>query len=74
NVLEHRYTLPQIKAFLAEHRLLFLGFELPQATLAAFRQRYPEPAALTDLDHWQEFEAANPETFLGMYIFRVGVH
>ena len=72
NVLEHRYTLPQIKVFLAEHRLQFLGFELPPETLAAFRQRYSDPAALTDLDHWQEFEAANPDTFLGMYIFRVG--
>jgi SAM-dependent methyltransferase len=74
NVLEHRYTLQQIKVFLAEHRLLFLGFELPPETLATFRQRYSAPAALTDLDHWQEFEAANPDTFLGMYIFRVGVH
>src|SRR5262249_42959046 len=27
NVLEHRYTVPQIKDFLAEHQLLFFGFE-----------------------------------------------
>ena len=51
----------------------FLGFELPPETLAAFRQRYSDPAALTDLDHWQEFEAANRDTFLGMYIFRVAI-
>ena len=68
---EHRYTLPQIKAFLAEQQLAFLGFELPPEILEAFQQRYPEPAALLDLDRWHEFETVNPNTFLGMYIFKV---
>src|SRR5215472_3768081 len=67
----HRYTLPQIKTFLAEQQLAFLGFELPPQILEAFQQRYPEPAALLDLDRWHEFETVNPNTFLGMYIFKV---
>jgi hypothetical protein len=71
NVLEHRYTVPQIKNFLAERQLLFFGFELPPETLAAFQKRYPADAALTDLDCWHDFETANPEAFLGMYIFHV---
>src|SRR6476620_9950078 len=62
----------QIKNFLAERQLLFFGFELPPATLAAVQKRYPAAAALTDLDCWHDFETANPEAFLGMYIFHVG--
>jgi SAM-dependent methyltransferase len=73
NVLEHRYNLLQIKAFLAEQQLTFHGFELPVGVLAAFQQRYPEHAALTDLDRWHAFETTNPDTFLGMYIFHIGV-
>jgi SAM-dependent methyltransferase len=72
NVLEHRYTVPQIKNFLAERQLLFFGFELPPGILAAFQKRYPAAAALTDLDCWHDFETANPEAFLGMYTFHVG--
>ena len=71
NVLEHRFTLPQIKAFLAEQDLLFLGFESEPDILAAFARQNPNPAALTDLDRWHAFEIANPETFLGMYRFAV---
>jgi SAM-dependent methyltransferase len=72
NVVEHRYTLPKIKAFLAEMQLVFLGFDLRREILAAFKQCYPELTALTDLDRWHEFETANPDTFIGMYIFQVG--
>jgi SAM-dependent methyltransferase len=72
NIQEHRFTLPQVKAFLDGQQLTFLGFELPRETFAAFQQRYPQPAALTDLDRWHEFETANPDTFLGMYIFHLG--
>jgi len=71
NVQEQRYTLPQIKAFLAEQQLTFLGFELPREIFASFQKRYPEPAALINLDRWHEFETVNPDTFLGMYIFNV---
>ena len=71
NVMEHRFTLPDIKAFLAEQKLTFLGFDVTPEVEAAFRRRFPAPGALTDFDCWQAFEADNPETFLGMYRFRL---
>jgi tetratricopeptide (TPR) repeat protein/SAM-dependent methyltransferase len=70
HVQEHQFTLPQIKEFLAENRLVFLGFEnLEAAVLAGYRRRFPADAALTDLDHWRDFEAEHPHLFGGMYQF-----
>lgn len=68
---EHRLTLPQIGAFLAEHGLTLLGFELPGVTLARYRSQFPEDAAMTDLANWHRFEIENPATFTGMYQFWV---
>ncbi len=70
NVMEHRVTIPQIKAFLDRHALGFLGFELAPMQIEAFQQQFPG-AALTDLDCWHAFEAANPDAFLNMYVFSV---
>lgn len=71
NVMEHRFTIPKIAAFLREHGLSFRGFELDARTLDRFQQEYPDRDALTDLDRWTAFEAANPQTFRSMYIFSV---
>ncbi len=71
NVMEHRFTIPEIKSFLGDHNLSFLGFDLDSETIERFRQQFPDNAALTDLDRWQVFEAANPQTFWGMYKFSV---
>src|ERR1700721_1357683 len=71
HVQEHRMTLPQIKAFLAKHRLAFLGFELAEPPWRAYRGRFPADTAGTDLDLWHRFETENPRTFLGMYQFWV---
>jgi hypothetical protein len=68
---EHRFTLPQIGAFLAECRLEFLGFDIDGSVLTQFRRRFPDRSALTDLDLWNAFEAENPHTFIGMYQFFV---
>jgi SAM-dependent methyltransferase len=72
NVVEHRFSIPEIAAFLNNNNLSFLGFEFAEGPLIVdrFRQRFPDAAALTDLEKWHTFEIANPETFLGMYIFR----
>ncbi len=70
NVIEHRVTIPQIKAFFDGQALDFLGFELAPQQIEAFRLQFPG-AALTDLDCWHAFEAANPDTFLNMYVFSV---
>jgi tetratricopeptide (TPR) repeat protein/SAM-dependent methyltransferase len=68
---ERCFTLPQIKSFLAEEKLVFLGFETEGATLQVFRHHFSDREALADLDRWHEFEAANPQTFAGMYQFYV---
>ena len=68
HVQEHRLTLPQIGAFLTEHRLTFLGFELPTTDACAIpRASFPDDAAMTDLAHWHRSRADNPDTFGGMY-------
>jgi SAM-dependent methyltransferase len=71
NVMEHRLTIADIKSFLDEHGLAFLGFELDPKTIEQFRQRNSAPDALTDLEAWQAFESANPRTFLNMYVFSI---
>lgn len=71
NVMEHRFTIARIRAFLDSEQLTFLGFDLEQPILAAFRKRFSGANCLTDLDLWAAFEADNPETFRHMYQFMV---
>jgi len=71
HVQEHRLTLPQISAFLAEHDLEFLGFEIDTAGLQRYRKTFPQDKAMTDLALWHDFETDNPSTFAGMYQFWV---
>lgn len=68
---EHRATLPEIKSFVAENGLKFVGFNLDTGTGRRFAMRFPEPTALTDFDCWHAFETEAPETFIGMYQFWV---
>jgi 2-polyprenyl-3-methyl-5-hydroxy-6-metoxy-1,4-benzoquinol methylase len=69
NVMEHRLTLPEIAACLDEFGLAFVGFELDPIVIEAFRKQYPGEGAALNLDHWNAFEAANPQTFRNMYVF-----
>ena len=71
HVQEHRFTLPQIGAFLTEHDLALLGFELDAPTLAHYGKRFPNDASMTDLALWHQFENENPDTFGSMYNFWV---
>src|SRR5581483_3655764 len=66
NVMEHRFTLPQIKSFLDANRLKFIGMEVAENTLRQFTEEQGA-AALTDLDRWHAFEQARPRTFEAMY-------
>ena len=66
---EHRLSLLDIKSFLADNHLEFGGFVLPPAILRRFARRFPDPAAMTDLDRWNTFESEAPDTFAGMYLF-----
>ena len=71
HVQEQHLTLAEIARFIQSHNLGLLGFELDDAVLAAYRKRFPQDKAATDLDCWQAFEADHPGLFGGMYIFWV---
>ena len=71
HVQEKRITLREIKAFIAANGLQFAGFNLDAAIVRRFMARFPEPAALTDLDRWDAFETEAPNTFAAMYQFWV---
>ncbi|MGH6770298.1 MAG: hypothetical protein ACRECO_14890 [Xanthobacteraceae bacterium] len=67
HVQEHQMTIPTIKQFLQENGLTFLGFS--GLASSAYRARFPEDRAMTNLDNWHAFERDNPLTFVGMYQF-----
>jgi len=69
HVQEHRMTLTDIDAFLREHNLAFLGFDIGAEVLRAYRLRFPDDCAATNLGQWQIFESENPDIFIGMYQF-----
>lgn len=74
NVMEHRFTIPEIAAFLNDNDLSFLGFEPfdDPTVIEKFHKQFPGAADEANLDQWHRFEADHPETFWGMYIFMVG--
>ncbi|HKQ09916.1 MAG TPA: tetratricopeptide repeat protein [Rhizomicrobium sp.] len=71
HVQEQRVSLAQIAHFTQSNDLRLLGFELDDAVLAAYRKRFPQDMAATDLACWEAFEADHPGLFAGMYIFWV---
>jgi len=71
HVQEQRMSLAEIARFTQSHNLRLLGFELDDAVLAAYRKRFPQDRAATDLACWEAFEADHPGLFGGMYIFWV---
>jgi SAM-dependent methyltransferase len=74
NVMEHRFTIPEIAAFLNENGLSFQAFEPfdDPTVIEKFHKKFSSAADEADLDQWHRFEADHPETFWGMYIFMVG--
>jgi len=71
HVQEQHMTLAEIAGFIQSHNLRLLGFELDDAVLAAYRNRFPQDRAATDLACWEAFETDHPGLFGGMYIFWV---
>lgn len=69
HVQEHRMTLAGIDAFLRGNGLTFLGFDIDAQALNAYRKRFPDDLAATNLGQWQTFENENQDTFIGMYQF-----
>jgi ubiquinone/menaquinone biosynthesis C-methylase UbiE len=71
HVQERRLTIREIKRFLAEQNLSFIGFELDGATRKAYCDRNPADRMMTNLDRWHAFEVEFPATFSAMYQFWV---
>jgi tetratricopeptide (TPR) repeat protein/SAM-dependent methyltransferase len=69
HVQEHRMNLGEIAAFLHANSLIFLGFEIFGTMFQAYRERFPNDLAATNLEQWQIFERENPDCFAGMYQF-----
>jgi SAM-dependent methyltransferase len=71
HVQEHRFILPQVKAVLGELGLRFVSFSLEPDVFEQYRRRFPDDRALTNLEHWHDFETSVFSPFLGMYVFWV---
>jgi tetratricopeptide (TPR) repeat protein/SAM-dependent methyltransferase len=69
HVQEHQFTVPRIAACLDQLGMQFLGFECDTTTRNRFREKFPEAGSDLDLDAWDRFECAYPDTFRGMYSF-----
>jgi 2-polyprenyl-3-methyl-5-hydroxy-6-metoxy-1,4-benzoquinol methylase len=74
NVMEHRFTIPEIAAFLNDNDLSFLAFEPfdDPTVIEKFHKQFPGAADEANLDQWRSFEADHPDTFSNMYVFMVG--
>ncbi len=62
-------TLTKINEFLQKNNLVFIGFEIDAHVLHAYKLRFHDDRAATNLEQWQIFENENPDTFIGMYQF-----
>ena len=70
NVQEQAYTPLQLKSFLDQAQLEFLGFDLPTMDVDIdYRKANPADRFLTDLKAWEHFEADHPDTFAAMFQF-----
>lgn len=70
HVQEHCLTLPDIADLLREHQLRFIGFEHSDPQIKhQYTHAYPQDPDRTDLQCWNTFEQAHPDTFIGMYVF-----
>jgi 2-polyprenyl-3-methyl-5-hydroxy-6-metoxy-1,4-benzoquinol methylase len=72
HVQESRTTIPEIKTFVTENKLKFIGFVFDRNGLAKYRALFTENRwPIADLDRWHEIETKYPDTFSAMYQFWV---
>jgi SAM-dependent methyltransferase len=71
HIQERRLTIPEIKSFLAENDLKFIGFEFPPRVMQHYRNMFGGDHLMRDLDRWHALESERPDTFAGMYQFWV---
>jgi SAM-dependent methyltransferase len=69
HIQERRLTLPEIKSFIVENDLKFIGFEFAPAIMQHYRDIFGGDRFMRDLDRWHAFETERPDTFAGMYQF-----
>ena len=69
HVQEHRMNLKILADFFKDHGLNFLGFEIDSSVMRAYKNRFPNDPAATNLDQWRIYEEENPDTFISMYQF-----
>ena len=69
HVQEYRMNLGTLDRFIKDHDLNFLGFEIDSSVIQAYKKRFPNDPAATNLDQWRRYEEENPDTFIGMYQF-----
>jgi tetratricopeptide (TPR) repeat protein/2-polyprenyl-3-methyl-5-hydroxy-6-metoxy-1,4-benzoquinol methylase len=69
HVQEHRMNLKILADFFKDHDLNFLGFEIDSSVMRAYKKRFPNDPAATNLDQWRIYEEENPDAFIGMYQF-----
>ncbi len=55
HVQEHRMTLTKINEFLQKNNLVFIGFEIDAHVLHAYKLRFHDDRAATNLEQWQNF-------------------
>lgn len=70
NVQEEVFSLPEIEDACASLGLELLGLEIADPLVRkAYAARFPDDPTMSDLNCWDRFEAENPDTFSGLYIF-----
>jgi SAM-dependent methyltransferase len=71
HVQECRLTIPDIKSFVVEGDLKFIGFEFASRIMQHYRDIFGGDRFMRDLDRWHALETEKPDTFAGMYQFWV---
>jgi SAM-dependent methyltransferase len=71
HIQERRLRIPEIKSFLAENDLKFIGFEFSPRLMQHYRNLFGSDHLMRDLDRWHALESERPDTFAGMYQFWV---
>jgi SAM-dependent methyltransferase len=69
HVQECRLTIPDIKSFIVENDLKFIGFEFAPRIMQHYRNVFGGDRFMRDLDRWHALETEKPDTFAGMYQF-----
>jgi len=71
HVMEHCYDIPQLSKMLENNNLEFLGFRDMADLHQSYSKAFPDDPQRTNLNNWNKFEIANPDSFRRMYQFWV---